>query len=90
MAIYPAYMNILGILLFSVVFILLGWVYYFFLNITIAMWSPGKAGKKWTDIVSSPIIQEAYGVFRWLVPAWLFIMTVAFLIIIFNFLLDMM
>lgn len=51
--------------------------YYFSLIISIAIWFPHKAKRKWVDLTKSQGIDAFKWFWKWIAPVWLMTMTVA-------------
>ena len=61
-------MNLLAIILLTAALAVIAGAYYFLLNISYAIWSPEKAKEKWVVLASSPGINWAQPIFKWVVP----------------------
>ena len=61
-------MKLVVIILFAAALAVIVGAYYFLLNISYAIWYPEKAKEKWVRLASSPSINWAQPLFKWIVP----------------------
>ncbi len=66
----------LGVILLIAASVVIGWVYYFFTKVAIAIWFPEKANKQWLAITETSGIQFSYFFFKWIAPRWVLSSTV--------------
>jgi len=68
----------LGLIVFiaALISIFLG-LYYFSLIISIAIWFPDKAKRKWVDLTKSPGIHAFIWFWKWVAPAWLITISIS-------------
>lgn len=59
---------VVGILIFFGVTVLLTWLAYFAIQVTIGIWFPARASNYQRTLVRSPGILVAYPMWRWLAP----------------------
>ena len=69
-------MQILGIIVLALGIGLSLWVYYVFANLAIAAWIPGRANKKWVEILEQPVVQYFHPIIKWIIPLCLLLVAV--------------
>lgn len=55
--------------------------YYFSLVISIAIWFPRNAKRKWVELTESPGIDAFKWFWKWVAPVWLIAVTVSILFV---------
>ncbi len=81
-------MKLIGIIIIGGAIALNIYIYYLFINISVAYWMPDKSKEKWIDFVGNPVFLMSYPFFKYAAPIWVLLVTLTLLLLGIEFVLD--